>query len=150
MRWRFSLRLAFSILTLAAVALYLLFVRPTSIAVRFVKAVEKRDFETSSSLLTNKNSPVFDHGAKHFAEVDFLYAEILPRDWSDLVCCRRRIIFRVGDHDYTNGYRVDSTNDFDATATPRGITLDTWPTSVSQNIGHVEETFRVPDYTLVP
>ena len=150
MRLRFSLRLAFLLLTLVAVALYVLYVRPTSIAERFVNAVEQRDYEASRSLLVNNELSVFNHGPKYFVDVDFLYAEIMPREWSDLLKCRRRLLFRIGDHDYTNGYRVESTSDFDALATPRGITFDDFLASISQNIVHPEEPMRVPDYTLVP
>jgi hypothetical protein len=148
MRLRFSLRLIFIAVTLMAVALYVLVVRPTTMANRFVKAIETRDYNAAKALLLDKNVWVFNHGPKFFSAMGFLYAEVLPRDWGDLFACRRRLIFRVG-YRYTDGlYHVDSTTDAEGFAKYNGIELKEVSNQQVTDMRSVD--FKEPDYTVLP
>lgn len=116
MRPRFSLRLVFVAATLVAIALYWFIVRPTATANRFTTAVSKHDYSTARSLL-HDDFWVFEPQPKSIAEsIDLVYAEVLPREWSDIWRCQRRIILRVGRH--ADGIRrhVEWTEDTDVVA----------------------------------
>jgi len=120
MRLRFSLRLVFVALTLVAVALYTLFVRPTLLAERFVTAIEQRDYATAKLLLQSKNFWKVAERPKQ-GNVDFIYAELHPREWGDVWACKRRVIFRVAFHEDTDGRHVDWTTDIDVVAHITGL-----------------------------
>jgi hypothetical protein len=146
---RYSLRAMFVVVTISAIALYWFVARPTVLANRFVSAIEARDYETAKSLLVDKNVWVFEHGPKLFAVVDVIYAELLPRDWSDLLACRRRLIFRVVDTEFTSGGRVESYSDSEGVADLSGILLKV---KSRNSVTHVaaEQPISIPDYTLLP
>jgi hypothetical protein len=93
MRPRFSLRWLLIAFTLLAVAFYLCFVRPTVIAKEFVNAVnmggESRDSAFTSAAFGTKRGILpsyffLDRGAE---------AHLIPRTWSDIWRCQRRIGF---------------------------------------------------------
>jgi hypothetical protein len=127
MRLRFSLRLAFVVLTGSALALYWLVARPTILANRFVDAITGHDYESAMSLLTNRTLWVFDHGPERTAVVDRIYTEVLPRETTDVWMCRRRIIFRVAYHDDTEARHVEWTEDTDIIARSNGLVVSDFP-----------------------
>jgi hypothetical protein len=120
-RPRFSLKLAFIALTLAAIAIYALVVRPTQLANRFVAAVEARDYDSIGALLPIETLWPFDRSTRRTAVVDLIHADVLPRDWSDVLAARRRIVFRVAYHDDTEGRYVAWTEDTEIVARPTGL-----------------------------
>jgi hypothetical protein len=147
MRLRFSLRLAFVVLTLSAIALYWWIARPTIVANRFVAAVQKRDYEAARSLLVDKNISVFEFGPKPFASLDMAYAEVFPRDWSDLFHCRRRLIFRLGYQTNVDGRHVESTSDAEGVANISGVQLEV---TSSEQVTQLDVPFKIPDGGLLP
>lgn len=122
MRPRFSIRLLLVVVALLAVALYILFVRPTTVAERFVDAVNERDFDTARSLLIDQDFWLFrDDPTSVPKSVQRVYAEIVPREWSDIWSLQRRILLRVIHQDRSNGRRVDWTEDTDVVAYINGV-----------------------------
>lgn len=148
MRLRFSLRLAFVVTAVAAIALYMLYVRPTAIAKRFVTAIEQRDLETAKSCFHDQNLWVFDRGFRPTASVDLIYAELLPREWADIWACRRRIIFRVAYHEDTDGRHIEWTQDTDVVAHINGLHAVDFPKRVLL-FPQAPRRFP-PDQTLLP
>lgn len=119
---RFSLRLVFLAFALSAAALYWFIARPTILANRFAAAINRRDFESAKKLLPDfrlfnrrPNSP----------PVDTVYAEVFPREWTDLHMFQRRIIVRVGHHRDNHGQHVEWTEDTDIVARPKGLEIET-------------------------
>jgi hypothetical protein len=127
MRLRFSLRLAFVVLTVSALALYWLVARPTILANRFIAAITAHDYESAMCLLTSKTLWEFDHGPGRSAVIDRIYTEVLPRESIDIWMCRRRIIFRVAYHDDTEARHVEWTEDTDVVAGPSGLVASEFP-----------------------
>ena len=119
MRPRFSVRLLLLFITVLAATCYVLLVRPTVIAKRFVAAVNERNQLAAQSLLPNRdfwigreflaisNPPEKDETAR----LVFVYAEVLPREWNDICAFQRRIIFRASFHDDRNGRHIEWTED---------------------------------------
>ena len=113
MRPRFTLRLTLISTALLAAACYVLFVRPSQVAYRFVEAVNERDFKTTRSLLKDECwpgkellNPAESKGPSTNA-VTLLYAEVLPREWPDIWSFQRRFIFRVGLKDTSDGRHIE-------------------------------------------
>jgi hypothetical protein len=137
-RLSFSLRLVFLAFTLSAAALYWCIARPTILANRFVAAVNLRDFESAKRMLPNfwlfnrrPNSP----------PLDMVYAEVFPREWTDLHMFQRRIIVRVGRHHDNRGQHVEWTEDTDIVVRPQGLEIETpvginfqWPDERPENL----------------
>ena len=104
MRPRFSIRLLLLVITVLAATCYVLFVRPTVIAKRFVAAVNERDQVAAQSLLPSRdfwmgreflaisNPPEKDETAR----LVFVYAEVLPREWNDICAFRTPNYFPRG------------------------------------------------------
>lgn len=121
MRPRFSLRLILVVVALSAGALYFGCVRPTMVAQRFVAAVMRRDFVAASQLAGDDRwqAVVQPNGSR----ADWVYAELVPREWADCWRCERHIILRVSQHsDHDGGYR-DWTEDTDVVAGPTGVRI---------------------------
>lgn len=82
MRW---LLVGFAVLT---VAFYFLFVRPTHVASRFVRAVNEGAVKRATSMI--------EHGDKTWITSGYadttIATELLPREWSDVWHFRRRIV----------------------------------------------------------
>ena len=124
MRPRFSIRWLFVIVTLSAVALYALFVRPTVFANRFVKSIEQRDFEDAYGLFREDPPLIAGRPILPSRSIALLYAEVLPREWSDIWSFQRRILFRVGFQDDSNGRHVEWTEDTEIVANIDGLRGD--------------------------
>jgi hypothetical protein len=116
MRLRFSLRLVFVAATLVAIALYWFIVRPTAMANLFTTAVRERDYATARSLLHDDFWALLPQPKSLTESIDLVYAEVLPREWSDIWHCQRRIILRVGRHADGIGRHVEWTEDTDVVA----------------------------------
>jgi hypothetical protein len=129
MRPRFSMRLMLIAFVMLAVLLYVLVVRPTSLAARFVSAVSSERYETAEGLLSNPEdwSRIINQpGPSH---VDRIYAEMMPREWPDVWKCQRRLIVRVARHQ-TDQYRhVEWTEDTELIARPLSLNIES-PASV--------------------
>lgn len=121
MRLRFSLRLLFVVVALSAFALYGLFVRPTVLAERFVDAVQQRDFATADSLLAGNDFWAFKRPPN--GEINRIYAEVMPRQWSDIWRFQRRIILRVVRREDKDGGHVEWTEDTDVVAGIRSLKI---------------------------
>ena len=136
-----------------AVVLYVLYVRPTLTANRFVAAVMRCDFSTANSLLVGLELPGLDDES---GKIEQIYAEVLPREWEDICKCQRKIVVRHVHHQEEGGRRVDWTSDTDLVAGFHGRVLTTLAIDFSKmSCGTVElpannEALRIPDYTLVP
>lgn len=121
MRPRFSLRVILVVVAVVAGALYFGCVRPTMVAQRFVAAVMRRDYAVASQLAGDERwqAVVQPDGRR----ADWLYAELVPREWADWWRCERHIILRVSQHsDRDGGYR-DWTEDTDVVAGPIGVQI---------------------------
>jgi hypothetical protein len=135
---RFSLRLVFFAFTLSAAVLYWCIARPTILANRFVAAVNNHDFASAKALLPDFWLFNPRSGA---TPPDMVYAEVFPREWTDLQMFQRRIILRVGRHRDTHGQHVEWTEDTDMVARPQGLEVETpigidvqWPDEVPKNL----------------
>jgi hypothetical protein len=155
-RIRFSLRLLLVITAAFAVALYVMYVRPTQTANHFVVAVMRHDYSAAKTFLMDDESLWLDDETD---TVDQIHAEVLPREWDDICKCQRKIIVRVARHEEEDGRRVDWTSDIDLVARFDGRVIATPVIDFSQmKCGVVElielpaynEPFRIPNYTLVP
>jgi hypothetical protein len=119
MRPRFSVRLLLVIFAVLAAACYLVFARPTVIAERFVAAVKARDFRVAELLLkpqrfrsgANLIAYYMSPSAEPTTKAVLIYAEVLPREWSDIWSFQRRVIFRVAFHDDTDGRHIEWAED---------------------------------------
>ena len=118
MRWLFL------IVTLSAVALYVLFVRPTVIAHRFVTDIQSREFDAAYSLFREDQPLVAGGPIVPGASIVLVYAEVLPREWSDILGFQRRILFRVSFRNETNGRLVEWTEDGEVVASVDGLRGD--------------------------
>lgn len=122
MRPRFSLRVILVVVAVVAGALYVGCVRPTMIAQRFVAAVMRRDYAAASRLAGDKRWQAVVH-PNNGIRPDWVYAELVPREWADWWRCERHIILRVSQHsDHDGGYR-DWTEDSDVVAGPIGVRI---------------------------
>ncbi len=109
------------VVAVVAGALYFGCVRPTMIAQRFVAAVMRRDYAAASQMAGDERwqTVVQPHGQR----ADWVYAELVPREWADWWRCERHIILRVSQHsDHDGGYR-DWTKDSDVIAGPTGVRI---------------------------
>jgi hypothetical protein len=131
-RLRFSLRVAFIALTLVAIAIYALVVRPTQLTNRFVTAVEARDYDSIGELLPIDTLWPFDRSTTRTAVVDLIRADVLPRDWGDFLAARRRIVFRVAYHNDTEDRYVAWTEDTEIVARPTGLHASEFPKKAAQ------------------
>jgi hypothetical protein len=119
MRPRFSIRWLLALFAASASVCYVLFVRPTTLAHRFVEAVAERDFDTVESLLGHRLA-VFKTDSQ---SVDRVYAEVMPRDWSDIWALRRRLLLRVSFHEDKDGRHIEWVEDTDLVAHINGVKL---------------------------
>ncbi len=101
--------------------------RPTILANRFVAAVNNRDFRAARDLLPD--FWLFD-GRPNAPRPDMVYAEVFPREWTDLHMFQRRIIVRIGRHYDNQGQHVEWTEDSDIVVRPQGLEVET-PASVN-------------------
>jgi hypothetical protein len=149
MRLRFSLRLAFILLTVAAVALYWLVARPTILANQFVSAINSRDFEAAKKQLPD--FWLFNSDIKHRgATIDRVYAEIFPREWSDIWTAQRRVILRLARHNDNHGQHVEWTEDTDIVARLRGLEMET-PSGLNStwlDVTNSPSSFRIQKFKL--
>ena len=119
MRLRFSVRVLLVAVALLAASCYLLFVRPSLLAERFVAAVNARDYRVAESLLkpqrfrsgANLVAYYTSPSAEPTTKAVLIYAEVLPREWNDIWSFRRRVIFRVAFHDDADGRHIEWAED---------------------------------------
>lgn len=93
MRPRFSLRWLLIAFAFSGFVFYLLFVRPTAIATRFVAAVENGDVDLQKSFYPSDQlqNQAYLSAAQRFNDFRTASMSIEPRTWKDFVNCRRRI-----------------------------------------------------------
>jgi hypothetical protein len=133
MRPRFSVRVLLVVVSVLAFVCYLLLVRPSVLADQFVAAVNQRDFMAANSLLLHRSSRLnekfteFETVAPDSKRIAFIYAEVLPREWRDIRSCQRRLIFRVGIHDDSNGRHIEWVEDTPMLARWDGLHVSDWP-----------------------
>jgi hypothetical protein len=129
MRLRFSVRLVLVVVAILAAVCYQLFARPTVHAEQFVSAVMGRDYRVAQSLMRSRSYRSPDSffgigtpfGRRATTRVVFIYAEMLPREWSDLWSFQRRVIFRVALEDDSEGRLTAWTEDTRLVAGPGGL-----------------------------
>jgi hypothetical protein len=152
-RIRFGIRLLLVVTAAVAGALYVLYVRPTLVANRFVAAVMRHDNHTAKSLVIGRELRGLNDG---IGNVDQVYAEVLPREWEDIRKCQRKVIFRLIEHQEEDGKRVDWIDDTDLVVQFSGVKIATPMISLSTLAPVVIEfpsgndPIPVPDYTLLP
>jgi len=112
MRPRFSVRLLLLTVALLAIGFYALFVRPTVVADRFVNLIEQGDYDAAYKFFWGASPQTF-HEREPNQSVERVYAEVLPREWSDIWTFQRRILLRLHFHDDMGGRHVDWTEDSD-------------------------------------
>lgn len=100
MRPRFSLKWLLICFTVASVVLYVIFIRPTAIAERFVSRVENRDFDAIQPLSFHGQSFAGmlgeeGHTLEECGDQVLVKAELEPRTWEDFFDCQRRISLEV-------------------------------------------------------
>jgi hypothetical protein len=150
MRFRFSLRLLLALVAVVGVAIYLLYVRPTQLAERFVAAVEQSDVAAAMALLSEQDRWIFTQAGDLAAAIDRVYAEVLPREWPDIWACQRRVIYRVAYHEDTEGRYIHWTHDTDVVAGVSGLRVIDKPARFArQSRVNPGEPAQV-DYTLLP
>ena len=131
MRLRFSIRWLLVLIAAAATLCYVLFVRPTVLAHRFVDAVKGGDYETAKSLLLDEDKNVWVFRRSQAAiSLDRLYAEVLPHEWSDIWRLRRRLLLRPSFHEDSDSRHIEWTEDLDLVSHIHGLqivgTYDAW------------------------
>jgi hypothetical protein len=133
MRPRFSVRLLLIVFAVLAVVCYVLLARPTLMAERFASAVNNRDYGAAHSLLRDqrfwRRSSFFaiytPQSATPTSKTVLIYAEVLPREWSDIWSFQRRLIFRVALVDDNDGRHVEWTEDTEMVAHIDGLEVVT-------------------------
>jgi len=139
MRPKFSLRLMLILIALVSVALYVFIVRPSAFANRFVAAIGEQDFDTAQRLLMNEREWRRVVNPDVSGMPDRIYAELMPREWQDVLRAQRRIVLRLSRHNNFRGNYVDWTEDFDVAARPRGLQI-MLPANMNFNWPDVHET----------
>ena len=84
MRFRFSLRWMLIAFTVLSVFFYVLFIRPTVIANRFVTAIRNGDFETAESLCSGTTPHFLTEAIKENRKPVWVGAKLTPRTWGSL------------------------------------------------------------------
>jgi hypothetical protein len=127
MRIRFSLRVILVGTATLSILLYLFVVRPTSLANRFVAAVNAQDMDAVDAFLADSwrkdEYSVLTRDAA--TRTDHIYADLFPRDWSDWLGCRRRIVLRIARQSDSNGRHTEWSEDIDLVSRATGISI--WP-----------------------
>jgi hypothetical protein len=123
LRLRFSIRWLLVLIAATATLCYVLFVRPTVVAHRFVEVIKHRDYTAARGLLLRR----WPHGIKpplsDTESITFAYAEVLPREWGDIWALQRRLILRIRRHDDSGGRHVEWTRDWDVIAHVHGLEI---------------------------
>jgi hypothetical protein len=134
---KFSLRTLLAIITVVAAALYVIVARPTLLAQWFVFAVSQQEYERASAMMRSRSAWVRVVRPHDSEKADRVYAELQPREWSDVWSCRRRIRVTVSRHSNNNGGYVDWTEDSEFVALPLGLDVlfpaalnINWPTNL--------------------
>src|SRR5690349_11127272 len=86
-RLRISLRRLLIGFTVLSIAFYVVFVRPTTLADRFSKAIQEGDIKGAASLAGSIDESTIESNYSDPVTT----AEVLPRNWSDIWRCRRRV-----------------------------------------------------------
>jgi hypothetical protein len=116
-RLRFSIRWLLVLIAATAALCYVLFVRPTVVAHRFVKTIERRDYSTAlGALLKSWPYSGIRPPLNDTESISFAYAEVLPREWSDIWSLQRRLILRIRRQDDRDGRHIEFTEDWDVVA----------------------------------
>lgn len=94
-RFRFSLKLLFIAFAVLSVSFYVLFIRPTVIANRFVSALNRGDVKVFESLADGVQEKLIDLLHQQDKNIKFedvkFSAEIKPQSWRDIYKCRRTV-----------------------------------------------------------
>jgi hypothetical protein len=130
MRPRFSIRWLLVLIAALALCCYVLFVRPTVIAHRFVDAIKHRDLETAQGLLLNNWPHGITPPLDASESIEFVYAEVLPRDWNDIWALQRKLILRVRRRDDRDGLYIQWTSDTDLVAHINGVKYSSPPMAI--------------------
>jgi hypothetical protein len=123
MRPRFTVRWLLVFIAASATLCYVLFVRPTVVAYRFVTAIERRDYAAANGLLLHNWRYGITPPLRNTESITFAYAEVLPREWSDIWALRRRLILRIRRKDNSDGRHIEWTRDWDVVAHVRGLEI---------------------------
>jgi hypothetical protein len=118
-RLRFSIRWLLVLIAASATLCYVLFVRPTVVAHRFVNAVAAGDYETVESLLGHRLVVLKTDSQL----IDRVYAEVLPREWNDIWSLRRRLLVRVSLYEDKDGRHIEWTEDINLAAHINGVII---------------------------
>jgi hypothetical protein len=116
MRPRFTIRWLLVLVAALATLCYVLFVRPTVMAYRFVEAIEQRDYSAAKVLLHSNRPNRITPPLEDTESINFAYAEVLPREWSDIWALQRRLILRIRRQDDDDGRHIEWTEDWDVVA----------------------------------
>jgi hypothetical protein len=116
MRPRFTIRWLLVLVAALATLCYVLFVRPTVMAYRFVEAIEQRDYSAAKVLLHSYRPNRITPPLEDTESINFAYAEVLPREWSDIWALQRRLILRIRRQDDDDGRHIEWTEDWDVVA----------------------------------
>jgi hypothetical protein len=123
-RLRFSIRWLLVLIAASATLCYVLFVRPTVVAHRFVKAIERRDYSTAlGALLKSWPYSGIRPPLNDIESISYAYAEVLPRDWSDIWALQHRLILRIRRQDDRDGRHIEFTEDWDVIAHINGLEI---------------------------
>jgi len=86
--------------------------------------------------------------------IDRFFVEVFPRGWDDVWKCQRRIIVHVASHSDDLGGHTEWITDFDLIASLNGLAVKLEemriPSRITIQLPARNETFHIPDYTLVP
>ena len=95
-----------------------------------------------------------DELSNRIGTIDRFFVEVFPREWDDIWKCQRRIIVHVASHSDDLGGHTEWITDFDLIASLNGLTVKLEemriPSRISIQLPARNETFHIPDYTLVP
>ena len=119
-RLRFSIRWLLVLIAATATLCYVLFVRPTVVAHNFVETIKHRDYATARGLLRHGHYPYSDirllPPLNDTESISFAYAEVLPREWSDIWALQCRLILRIRRQEDRDGRHIEFTEDWDVVA----------------------------------
>jgi hypothetical protein len=88
------MRLLMIAVTLSAIACYWAFIRPTSIAQRFVSAVQENNYQQAEAFCVESNNRFLSETLADIGDSE-VKVRILPRKWGDVWKLQRRVSLQV-------------------------------------------------------